>query len=362
MANFRQYTNCVDIANFDPRNPFGQAALIGLYVTLPAAVVPLLMVLAGGNPLCLLLLAEIYLIAGIIGYTYWWLFRRLICIPGPPDHPADGEGNHIAIGTLIDVHPPGSSDSVLTNIDNDYSIGILLACSPLGITEVDQAAAASPTYGHLLEKQPVTQDAGLIYTGTIGVDHEFPGQPELEIRSQVLHCEFEGRGIFDMFLASRAALLPVVAALFACQIPGIGWIIALILALFGIGVLGIGLGVGQFDAGDPTDVNPNIGELHLNDANHQGADTLMIMGHWIYDAGHRFDYNEGWYELHPITMACKTTPVTDCDPGQVILLRTRWRNAIGDATSDATLANQKLPQNQWQVHPLLDGCQQVVIS
>ena len=194
---------------------------------------------------------------------------------------------------------------------------------------MDQAAAASPTYGHLLEEQPVTQDAGLIYTGTIGVDHEFPGQPELEIRSQVLHCEFEGRGIFDMFLASRAALLPVVAALFACQIPGIGWIIALILALFGIGVLGIGLGVGQFDAGDPTDVNPNIGELHLNDANHQGADTLMIMGHWIYDAGHRFDYNEGWYELHPITMACKTTPVTDCDPGQVILLRTRWRNAMG---------------------------------
>jgi hypothetical protein len=44
------------------------------------------------------------------------------------------------------------------------------------------------------------------------------------------------------------------------------------------------------------------------------------------------------------------------------LVKTRWRNVIGDATSDTILANQKLPQNQWQVHPILDGCQQVIIS
>ena len=35
MADFRQYTNCVDIKDFDPTNPFVQAALLGLYVTLP---------------------------------------------------------------------------------------------------------------------------------------------------------------------------------------------------------------------------------------------------------------------------------------------------------------------------------------
>ena len=88
MADFRQYTNCVDIKDFDPTNPFVQAALLGLYVTLPPGVFLALITAAGGNPLCLLLLAEIYLIAGIAGYCYWWLFRRLICIPDPPDHPA----------------------------------------------------------------------------------------------------------------------------------------------------------------------------------------------------------------------------------------------------------------------------------
>jgi hypothetical protein len=131
--------------------------------------------------------------------------------------------------------------------------------------------------------------------------------------------------------------------------------------MLGLGILGLGLGLGGFDAGDPTDINPNIGELHRNDENHQGADTLLVMGHWVYDSGHRFDHHTAYYELHPVTLLTKTTPVTNCDPGQVILLRTQWRKAINDATSETTLANQKLPQNQWQIHPLLDGCQPVII-
>jgi len=56
-----------------------------------------------------------------------------------------------------------------------------------------------------------------------------------------------------------------------------------------------------------------------------------------------------------------TTPVTDCNPVVIFLLKQRWQNAVTDATSPVTLANQKLPQNQWQVHPLLDGCEPVVI-
>jgi hypothetical protein len=338
-------------------NPFAQAALLGLYVTLPAAVIPVLMTLGGGNPLCLAILAEIFVIAGITGYCYWWLFRRLICIPDSPDHPADATGSHVVIGTLIDILPPSSA--TFPDIDNDFSMGILPACNPLGATLAD--VSQSQPYGYLVAEQPVTHDAGLLFTGQGAVDHEFPGHPELEIRSQVLHCEFEGRAVFDMFIASRAALFPPVAALFACEIPGIGWIIALILALLGIGILGIGYGLGGFDGGDPSDVNPNIGDLHRNDENHQGADTLMITGHWVYDSGHRFDHHTGYNELHPITLCCKTSPVTDCSPGNVILLKARWQNAIGDATSSTTLANQQLPQNKWQVHPLIDGCQSPII-
>lgn len=364
MANYRQYTQCVDISNFNPANPFAQAALVGLYVTLPAAVIPVLMVLGGGNPFCLLLLLEIFGIAGVIGYCYWWLFRRLICIPALSDHPNDSNGSQMVIGTVIDLLPPGSGSNPL-DIDNDFSMGILPSCIPLNSPDPFTAAnPAPPPFGYLITEQPVTKNGvpppPAAYTGQTAVDFHFP-DPSQDFHSQVLHCEFEGRAIFDMFIAAQAALLPVVAALFACQIPGIGWIIALILALLGLLSLGLGFVVGKFDGGDPTDVNPNLGELHTNGPDHTGASVLMVMGHWVCDSGHRFDYGDLFYELHPITMCCITSPVTDCDPGQVILLKARWQNAVNDATSPVTLANQKLPQNQWQVHPLLDGCEPTVI-
>src|SRR5262249_60076341 len=123
--SYRQYTQCVDIQYFDPRNPYVQAALLGLYVTLPVAAFAAFLAIVGvGSPWCLLLLGEVYVIAGVIGYCYWWLFRRLICIPAPPDHPADGAGDHLAIGTLIDILPPATL-AQFPDIDNDYSIGIL---------------------------------------------------------------------------------------------------------------------------------------------------------------------------------------------------------------------------------------------
>jgi hypothetical protein len=364
MANYRQYTQCVDISNWNPQNPYTQAALVGLYVTLPAAVIPVLMVLGGGNPFCLLLLLEVFAIAGVIGYCYWWLYRRLICIPAPPDHPNDSNGSQMVIGTLIDTLPPGSDSNPL-DIDNDFSMGILPACVPFGSKDPFTAANPAPgPFGYLITEQPVTKNGvpppPAAYTGQGAVDYQFP-DPTQDVRSQVLHCEFEGRAVYDMFIAAQASLLPVVAALFACQVPGVGWIIALILALLGLLGLGAGLVVGHFDGGDPTDVNPNLGELHTNGPDHTGASVLMIMGHWVCDSGHRYDYGDLFYELHPITMACFASPVTNCDPVVVIFLKQRWQKAVTDATSPATLAAQKLPQNQWQVHPLLDGCEPTVI-
>ena len=149
-----------------------------------------------------------------------------------------------------------------------------------------------------------------------------------------------------MFLAAQAALFLAVAALLACFMPGLGWIVAAILAILaGLGIVA-GWVIGQFDQADPNDVNPNIGQLH------PCADTLLIKGHWVYDSFH-----SGAYELHPVTFCC----ITSCPPGDVILMKARWEAAIDDATSPATLASQQLPQNQWQVHPLIDGCQPSVI-
>jgi hypothetical protein len=355
--SYRQYTQCIDIANFNNSDPRVQAALLGLYITLtPAAFSALLVIAGAASPLCLIILAEIYLIASIVGYCYCWLYRRLICLPDIPQRPpADSAGDHMVIGTLIDILPPSARTSVF-DVDNDYSIGILPQCSPIG-AGLDEVAN-NPRYGYLVAKHPIITAAGLPFRPILGTDHEFPDNPVLEKKSETLHCEFEGRGVYDMYLASRVSLLVAVAALFVCMIPDIGWIVALILFVLALIGIGIGYVVGQFDNADQNDVTPNIGEFVRNDASHQGADTLVVRGHWVYDSGHNYDHTppDGYNELHPITFCTRTSP--EC--GGVIFLA-RWNAAIDNATSPFTLENQKLPQNQWQVHPLLDGCQPVVI-
>ena len=289
MANYRQYTQCVDIGDFNPANPYTQAALIGLYVTLPAAVIPVLMVLGGGNPWCLALLAEIFLIAGIIGYCYWWLFRRLICIPATPDHPNDSTGNQMVIGTLIDTLPP-YSDSNPLDIDNDFSMGILPACIPLGAQGPFTAANPAPgPFGYLITEQPVTRTVFRRRRRHSPDSAPSITNSRIPARTSARRCCTASLKVLLYTTCSAAgphfSLWLLRSSLARFQVYG--WIVALILALLGLLSLGIGLGLGHFDSGDPTDVNPNLGELHTNGPDHTGASVLMIMGHWVCDAGHR---------------------------------------------------------------------------
>jgi hypothetical protein len=65
------------------------------------------------------------------------------------------------------------------------------------------------------------------------------------------------------FWHARAALRAVVPAVFAGMIPGLGWIAATLAALGILTIIG-GWALGLVDSGDPTDVNPNVGEFHTN--------------------------------------------------------------------------------------------------
>jgi hypothetical protein len=349
---FKQYTQCVEAKDHDPTDRRLQAGLVALYATLPAAVLPVLLTIAGAGGPCLLFLIPFYGAVGLFAYCYWWLYRRLICLPAPPDHPGMGEGDHVAIGMLIDILDPANNS--FPDIDSDYSIGILLNLNPLG-SQYDVVSERSP-YGYLVKEQHATKDIGLPWSGHLGIDFEYKDHPELDIKSEILHCEFEGAGVYDLFQATRVAVFLAAAALFVCLLPGLGWIIALILVILGALLVGLGLIIATNDTGSPSDENPSIGELHTNDENHQGADVLVIMGHWVYDSGHN-DSGGGWNEIHPIKFCTKTNDTT----GDVILFRKRWETAIVQASSLVTLENQQLPQNQWQVHPVIDGCQPSVI-
>jgi len=339
---YRQYTQCVSIDQFDRawlgNGKYTQAALLGLKITLPAGVFTALLAIAGvASGWCLLLLVWVWAVASLVGFCYWFLYRRLICLPPPTGNASD----HFAIGRLINTEPPDY------NTDNDFSIGILPCPLPIGAKKA-QVAAGSP-YGYLIEPQPGWQ--GSPFGGDLPFQGETAtclGHPDTDLeKSAVLHCEFEGRGIYDLYLAALVALFLAVAALFACFLPGLGWIVALILFLLSLLGLGAGLGIGQLDKPHQTGDDLVPGGLST-----KCDEILLVAGHWVYDSFH-----SGANELHPITFCTKTS----CSAGDVIEMKTRWEEAINDATSPATLASQQLPQNQWQVHPLIDGCQPPII-
>ena len=132
----------------------------------------------------------------------------------------------------------------------------------------------------------------------------------------------------------------------------VGVIIAAILALLSLLGLGIGAAVGSSDNASPADENPALGgDVHP-------GDILVVAGSWVYDSGHQ---PSGWNEIHPIKFCSPIGHYKGEWPPNLTDLETFWATALGDATSTTTIELQKLPQNQWQVHPILDGCEPVVI-
>jgi hypothetical protein len=245
---------------------------------------------------------------------------------------------------VIDILPP-YLNSGFDAIDTDYSFGLLVA--PNHPDDLQSTIRTSMPYGFLVSEQPATQGIGLPYTGNQAT-YKPTGQPNVE----TLHCEFEGAGVYDLLLASSISLAVAIAAFFICLLVPfpIGPIIAFILAILSFIGLGIGAAVGSSDNASPSDENPVLGgDVHP-------GEILVVAGSWVYDSGH-----SGFNEIHPIKFC---TPIGKNDgewPANLNDLEIFWATALGDATSTTTIELQKQPQNQWQVHPILDGCEPVII-
>lgn len=334
---YNQYTTCVRPEDHWGINPFVSAALQAL---LPGGFLAAV-ALAAGMPWCLLVVAEVYLIAGGVAFCQWWLHDRLICLGG----------DRFAAGMLVSIEP-ADGKSGFSAFDTDYSINLLLYDNPPGPPDLEQAdAEIRPPFGELIKHQPGIAGLGLSTPGEKATD------VETGIKYAVLHAEFEGAGIRDLLIGLQVALILAIAAFFVCiAIPGpIGAIVAGILALLALLAALIGGLVGLGDQGSPTDTNPNIGALHTNDgANGElGADLLYVEGSWVYDSLH-----DGWNEIHPIKR-CEKMGTWDGDwPEDFGGRIDRLRKAFEDADSNGTQDQQTRPQHQWQHHPDVDGCRE----
>jgi hypothetical protein len=327
---YRQYTHCVSVGNY-----IGNAA-VQVIVAAAIAAIPLLAGATVGPALLLIALAA------IIAYCRWWLYGRLICL--------DGGAQVCAIGMFVRAEPP-EQKSFLDRFDTDYSINILLAPHQQG--ELQDKIENDGIQGVLIKNQHNIQSAGLDFAGYTALPPSGWGN-----RSAVLHCEFEGGGVYDLLLACLIALGIAVAATVICAIPLIGWVVCLILSLIALAVVGVGIGVALSDTANPSDVNANLGELEF-------GDVLLVKGSWVYDSAH-----DGWNEIHPITYCQKVGKVqltakgfgfiADWDAligGDIKAWIKKWCDGTGTADDPLTIANQDKPENLWTIHPLIDGCQ-----
>jgi hypothetical protein len=343
--SFNQYTSCISSIYYDKTNQYVQATIVATGVCAPLAVLPALV-----SPWCLFFLIPVFAAAWLLGYCQWFLHGRLICLPSPSDPKGSSGSDQMAIGMVVDLLPP-NLNTFPTSVDTDYSFGLLVAGSTAGDQNRQDAENSTP-YGFLLKEQQVIIDLGIPFTGNQGTDKQ------TKITSWILHCEFEGAGVRDLMLAAAIALPLAIASLFVCMlVPGwVGLLIALLLAILSLLTDGAGAVIGINDEASPADENPALGaELH-------SGDVLVVSGAWVYDSGHSHDSPpRGYNEIHPVKFCSPLGNFGGDWPPNLNELEAEWGTAIGQATSPVTLENQKQPQNQWEVHPLLDGCEPAVI-
>jgi hypothetical protein len=337
--SFEQYTQCEQASGHKSMNQYAQAFLYaGPFAGIGALIVGVV------NPLCGIIVAEVTAALWGIAYCDWWLYHRLICLGG----------DKTAVGMVVSNEPPNKKTG-FDAVDTDFSSNLLLASNSPKATQA-MVEASSP-YGNLVKEQDSIKAAGLPWTADPATDQG------TGIESWCLHIEFEGAGVSDAMIGFQVALGLSVAALIACLADAlVGTALAIILAILALLAALLGIGVGLGDQGTPEDVG--LPSIETNNSGGVGADILGVMGTWVYDSGHN-NQGKGWNEIHPVKMAQKLATWNgawnkllgaDGGPADIGTIIAAWTEKVGEAGSPLTVGEQGKPQNQWAIHPLIDGC------
>jgi hypothetical protein len=389
---FPSYTNCSD-----PKDYYGipvwALALIG-----GTGVAALIAAAVAGAwiPSVAAFLATVCL-AGITFCT-WWLNVRLICLGGDR-----GAG-----GVIYSVDPPNPSLDAFDfgAYDTDYSFDLLLWPLPPEVTlpssfvgndspsqfnpqEWDPVSVGDlwsdstfwdQTIGNTLVDafgqpvQLVKDQVNLILPqqSMVSLNLPFTGEPSSDTgniggvqspggsdQQFLLHCEIEGPGMYELRTLLWVLFGVFVLAAALSAIPVIGPILSLILSILAfLAFLFGGPAIQQDDASPPSgggwggSFNPYSGGNP-----NAPVDLAYVYGRWVYDSLHT-----GWNELHPLHFMIKIGTTTagslgvgkwPTDLGDLIA---RYDLEYGVINAPSTVATQAEPQNQWTLHPLLDGC------
>jgi hypothetical protein len=339
---YRQYTSCVSPGNFVDFgfNLVGMSQALLLVLTMGFIVFFLASLLGGPTAIWI----AIALDAAFIVYFIWWLYGRLICLGG----------EKCLIGVITGLGP---ANPLSKGGDNDFSMNLLLAPGPTNYTFPNDFYWHSVPQGELVSQNPQILAIGRGYVQDEDHKTYIVG----------LHCEFEGDGIRHLLLLATIILALLIAALL---LPQAAVFFAIMAAIFFLIALLRGWLLnppGGPGAGTPTDIDPSLGELAK-------GHIVVVKGDWVYDSLH-----PGWNEIHavhncqkcgkinlPTNLNDPTIPQTPWPIGlqsalEVEAALKKWCSAMDDADGAEQGGSRDQPQNDWVIHPVIDGCNPVVI-
>ncbi len=333
---FKQYTSCTKPSDYvDLSGTAIGFRNIFILISTGAFVAWFLIVIVNITAL----VAAIVLFTLAVAYLYWWLNGRLICLGG----------EKCLIGVITNLGP---ADPVEKGGDNDFSMYLMLPPGPTKLTEDKTVYWNTKPQGDLLREQDSVLAIGRGYVQG-GDDHQ------AYVAS--LHCEFEGDGIDTLYTWAKVILVLLIAILVVP--PVIKALLALLAAFLTLmNVLDVLTSPpGLQGAGDPRDIDPTLGGL-------ERGYIVITKGEWIYDSLHH-----GWNEIHPVrdcliigkmelgafkdpaAPAMPWPPDLD-DQAKVEAALGKWCAKLDESRDTETGGSRDDPQNDWVIHPLVDGC------
>ena len=411
---YKQYTHCIEKSDFDSFWNFGGkqqgpvvplavwAILQGIKDALIGAVAGFLV----GGAIGAGIGASIGFSYGVVdGFCDQWLNRRLICI----------SKDVCAIGKVAWQEAPKKKDETERIFDNDASFNLrLIPYDGQEFGREDQAPKRDWN-AIVADGFPAAKLVGRAFSDLNYGGYEPDKFPDHPGGRWTLHCEFEGNAMVTLCTIAKALAIlgpllsglgavagAVAGALYggikageatwkackkACSVPIfcdivcaiatavaavvgaiVGAIIGAILgAIPGLGPIVIGTLIGTFvnTDGSFADAANDPASGNIDD-----EDCVFVAGDHVYDAGHK----EGWHEIHPVKHLQKICSVSqpdgpECCPHalttnlndsafkpSVQLFWDRWCKQFITSRDPIVVQAQQDPENQWCIHPLIDGC------
>lgn len=338
---FQEYTKCVkpkDYIDLSPESTQGLIYLITMGAVFIASILALILVPAG-------VYVALALMVQIVIWLRWWLYGRLICL-------GENENTCAVIGK-VGFH---RSTPQKKGGDNDYSMNLFLA--------------PRNTYEEVLDDDPncIPEPQASLYEPhpdivTIGRDYSTDDK-----YSKGIHVEFEGAGIYDLYQYAKIALaFLVVAALVPYPFSLILAVVALLTVILQF-LTGLNNSIGSPVIDTPLDDDKNGSTI-------SDSDVVVLRGEWVFDSLHK-----GKNEIHPIR-ACQiignlkdgtwndmtminpennqTLSFGDCV--DIKKIKAIWCDLLNEAEDAEEDGNDDDPENDWGIHPEIDGCRPPII-